>query len=339
MKYFYHIFLLVAMLAVTAACSNDDYSTPESQSDLAIVKSTVNFGPGKSAGEIEFSSSRQVSVTSDSKWCVVTSDGNKVTVDVDAFNQIESRTAIVTLTDGYKTIRVPVHQDGFVLRVGKSLYVTGHEADEFDLKVTSNVELTVETSDGASSWLTLTKTSTGYHFKMSEAAKDRTASVYFKSGVGVADTVQVAQITTDGNYVAYYYGSNSSGQLVQYYAPVVLENDSLKGLDWDFACKTNADHTLSIPAGQSIGTWSKYYIFLVASSEDGYVTWNKSVTYSASPVLTKDGTFGYVFGDDGSWSGKKTNGLMAYAFGADTPSSSSMAGYLAEYLNLILIKQ
>lgn len=341
MKYLYHILLPVIMLAVMAACGNDDFSTPESQSDLTIVKSTVNFGPEKSTGEIEYSASRPVTVESDSKsWCTVAQEGNTVTINVTAFNQIESRTAIVTLTDGYKKIRVPVHQDGFVLRVGKSMFMTGHNADEFDLKVTSNDKYTIETSEDVSSWLTYTKTSDGYHFKLAAASKDRTASIYFKSTVGVNDTVQVAQINSEGNYIAYYYSPDESNNMQQYYAPVTVTNDSIKGLDVNFAYTLNEDKTISISAGQPLGKFRVYYLYSVAASVDGYITWNKNVTYTATPVLTKSGTFGYVFGDDGSWTGRKINGIAAYAFRQEPPSGQpNMLGWYAYYQDLVLIKQ
>ena len=108
---------------------------------------------------------------------------------------------------------------------------------------------------------------------------------------------------------------------------------------WD-----DATATLTIAGGTSMGTLAArtatYYLFADLLASDGYIYWDKSITYSAKLTYnTKVGSIMSAFADDGTISSDvQVNGLSIDAFKANEVSSDNYLGSLISFNNPILYK-
>lgn len=106
--------LLAVLLAVGAASCSDD-GKEIAQSPLTVKESKVDFASAGGEGKIVVSSTTPISkVESSDSWCKATSDGAyTVNLEVDEQVNVDSRMAMITITDGEGNVkRVAVTQGG-----------------------------------------------------------------------------------------------------------------------------------------------------------------------------------------------------------------------------------
>lgn len=336
MKHIIYTLCCMAVAFFMTACS-EDYSTPESESDLAIVKSDVSFGPEKGSGTIETSGSRAITATSNAWWCKPEVKGNTVEVAVNALSAIQSRTATITITDGLKKIDVPVHQDGSILRTGFQTYISGYQASNFDLKVKSNTEYTTTITLG-DDWITMTKNDNGLHFELPQntTGKDRAAQVIIKTASNQVDTIQIAQSVPTGDYTAYFISTDENGNQGQYQLNVnVGSNGYITGFGLPVPYEINGSY-FSIPTTYVGKTGGYYYYTVVLDSNGQAYLPNQGLTYDAMPTLTKDGHLALVFVNT---SNTDIAAFALAAFTSQPPTQVSYYGTGNYFANLTLIKK
>lgn len=84
---------------------------------------------------------------------------------------------------------------------------------------------------------------------------------------------------------------------------------------------------LVLNAGDYMGAYESYYTYLcLIDINQGYLTWNTSVSYVADISYSNDKTLTmFSFADNGSWPGYSVNGLDISLFSSQTLSSSTLA--------------
>ena len=145
-----------------ASCNETDCSY---LGDFKLVQSTTNYSAKACSGYILYDGGQGdavVTATSSEEWCKVSADASKVYINLDDNTSIDSRTAMVTLTCGNQTKRVPVTQLGRVTELSEeTLYSSENTAMSIDYKArnTFGFEIT-----GLPEWVSYTLTEDGIHF-------------------------------------------------------------------------------------------------------------------------------------------------------------------------------
>ena len=106
-------FILSCLLLLFAGCDrSNDEPTYEGLS-LNVVSSDVVFSAAGGEGSIIIDHSGSVTAVSDSPWCTVSVNGQRISVNVTVHTDMFSRHALVTISDGVHKNFVTVSQYGF----------------------------------------------------------------------------------------------------------------------------------------------------------------------------------------------------------------------------------
>ena len=234
MKRITHILRTVSVVcgltAALVSCSSDDDLkgyVPESAT-IDVKENNLKFTAHAGTATLEVGTAVQASL--DGNWCTATVSGTTVTVSVEANSAFEGRTALLTLTDGKATRRLPVQQQGMVL---DAMPVTDRYApiggDEFTYTLRHDLPMEVSTSEP---WLHATLNGEQLHVTVDENKEGhiRRGQIYTES-VGVRDTLSIAQYDLHNDivgsyYIMGYYGGNT-GQPAATRFDIVEQRDSL----------------------------------------------------------------------------------------------------------------
>lgn len=343
MKHIYVLFLLLTTFAIVGTgCSEEDYASEESKSDLELVRSNLKFGPGEASDTIYFNCTRPVKVETEAGWCSVKTEDSKAIVTVKASSLPDSRSGIITVSDGYKTLRVPVYQSGNYMSVAAETYVTGFKADTTTISIRANMDYKVQIPSEAASWLKAekSKNSCTFYIDKYDGKATRKATVTFSSGKNVYK-MTITQIDVRGAYTATFSDYDENNELVNYKGTFELTEDGLDvgGLVIPITLDSKTG-LITIAGGQYIGAYKAYYLYTSISSEEGYVTWNDAVAYTGELTLGKDNAPSYTFGDNGSWTGYTINGFTIDAYSQKTaePVKANRLGSMLNFIGLEMVK-
>lgn len=156
MKKIYYLFVLLTMCTAFISCSDDnDDATKQT---LQVISSAPEFEVNGGTGTIEIASTLPVTAMSSAEWCVVTVNGNIVNLTVSANPRMESRSAMVTLTNGADETMIPIYQNGLVLfdttLEDNSEMVFGIEGGDISYQLKSDTDIQFSGFD--ESWITYT---------------------------------------------------------------------------------------------------------------------------------------------------------------------------------------
>lgn len=193
-----------------ASCNETDCSY---LNEFKLVESTTNYSAKACSGYILYDGGQGdavVTATSSEEWCKVSADASKVYISLDDNTSIDSRTAMVTLTCGNQTKRVPVTQLGCITEFSKdSVYTSAfNKAMSIDYKARNTFGLEIT---GLPEWVSYTLTEDGIHFDVqaNKTGVGRRGSAVIKAlNVGKTQTVDFVQYSIDdlgGKWVSLSY--------------------------------------------------------------------------------------------------------------------------------------
>lgn len=335
--------VLLAAVGFTA-CSDDTDNPYDHTPTISVVSSNLVFTASASTGSAVFASNGGTLTTRlNSSWASATVSGDTVKVAVDENDDLNGRSAQMTVFNGTDSVNVTIQQQGLIFRLNATSIVAGDAAKRISYGVTANVTPVLSTSDdwfnaeisGDSLIVNLTENTTGHV---------RSGYVYYTAGTK-RDSISVAQGEFDKDIAGKWYlvGSNLDDAIgvtltrdgSNYY--MVL--DDLLG--WTVPVTYNADNlSLSLSAGDSIGSYRNYIIApTLWDTEEGYLTW--STTVSCTGTFTHVATDGYTyltFQDNGSWGTYTVRAIRFEAFTGRPFGSSTRYGSLLSVVTPTLVR-
>ena len=189
-----------------ASCNETDCSY---LNEFKLVESTTNYSAKACSGYILYDGGQGdavVTATSSEAWCKVSADASKVYISLDDNYSIDSRTAMVTLTCGNQTKRVPVTQLGRVTEFSEDtiFYSCDNSAVGVDYKARNPFSFEVS---GLPDWISYTASEDGVHFDIAanETGEYRKASAVVKAiNTDMVQTVNFVQYSLFGDWIAVY---------------------------------------------------------------------------------------------------------------------------------------
>lgn len=334
MKQIYSLFALLAFCLVFAtACSDDNEET--AVQTLRVVSSNLEFENNGGTGTIEFTSTQPVTATSSADWCTATVQGNTVSVTVTENMRFESRSAMITLTNGVEETQVPVYQKGDILdtTMVESEYIFNAAGGDMSFRMLSNEEVTVTGAD--ESWLTCTLengTLTLHVEPFVNNMKYRTCDIRLSAGIH-EKVYTITQMDTNlaGEWNCYKdNGKNSYGTcLIEAMEEANHYKVTPTGSVYDAPYEITVRGTeVVINFGQVLGPYEKdpteNIVLCAYDRTNGRLTWGTSVEMVAPIEFTEDGHIRLRWRDNGSWSGYVVEGFYYSITKNGTATGSSI---------------
>lgn len=180
--------------------------SPFEEAYFSVNTQSLLFAPDASEQEVEITTNVEWTVVSEAEWCTVTpnsgAESSIITVTVDKNESDVERSTTVTISTSENTVVIPVVQKcGEVLEISSSNVEFDFKASTKSLKVTSNVDWTIESS---ADWCEVTPASgTGaanvtVAVKRNGLSEIRTATITLKSST-LTKTITVTQTFDDGS--------------------------------------------------------------------------------------------------------------------------------------------
>lgn len=283
--------ILIASVCVLGivSCSDDTENPYERNSQLKVVSSSVIFDAPASTGSVVVSSEAPVTARLNSSWATATVDGSVVNVSVKENDDLDGRSAILTIFSGTDSVNVTVQQSGLVFQLSASSpVVAGDDASvqKFGMRHNTDVKLT-----SSAEWIAIDQSSDS--LKLNLAANNeghlRKGYVYYSSGT-TTDSIEVIQADFDkdiaGDYFLMYYSSESTTQMSYMMATVYRDSVVLPQLGLSIPSKFDeSDLSLNFQCGQYLGTYdiapgTTYYIYNPFILGGGYWTSYYTTTYA-----------------------------------------------------------
>ncbi|MBQ8462963.1 MAG: hypothetical protein IJ544_02470 [Prevotella sp.] len=237
MKLRFHSILAIAtlsgLLAMTAACSDDEQGYAGTDETIGIVSNNLLFtSRGDTATVTLTASSGQVEATLNADWCSATVSGTTVTVIVQPNTSFDGRTALLTLRAGQAVRTLPVQQQGLV--VDLPLPVNAHnsprEGDQFTLTLRHALPLEVTPLQ---SWIHVEENGEQYHFTVDSNAGEhlRRGTVAVECGE-YRDTLSIVQYDLADDVLGSYYIFSITSEIPAATHFDVVEQDGQIFMHW-----------------------------------------------------------------------------------------------------------
>lgn len=230
MKYLLSLLTLLTLLA----CSS---SGNDAESDLRIVSSSVIFSAAPQSGTITVSSTGAITASSSQPWCTTSVNDRVVTVTVEGMTRCESRSALVTITDGISKVEVPVYQSGnlFLLDPSQQMSVTSEKQSLF---VSANISFDYDLTFSAD-WVHAEKVSDGFNLIFDENNGDqRSVEVGIHTQMNdttlvfTQESLRLSKVFMNNDWYVKY---STLGTLARIYWDQAYPLLSAKGEDMDYA--------------------------------------------------------------------------------------------------------
>lgn len=334
--------LFVCFLAFTGC--DDDGGLDVVDNELVIQEATQTDLPAAGgSGTITVVTDQALEAIAADSWLTVSVSGEIINISADENPNLAGRSTYVTIKAGIKSTIIAVTQYGVsVTKDASDLKFGADVADSLTIKFKSNIPVTFESS---TAWISYSAQGDSVKVFVSENSTGLPRKGYLRYALGsVTDSIAVTQASIN-DYIGTWkiYGYNASGALKAYSATITGGTDkgSLSGtIAGIFSVNYTFDSGyIVLSAGQQTATYgsASYPIYLcLGSSSSGYLSWNSSVEFEASPS-TMDNAI--VFADNGSWSGYVVDEMYMYVFTASPPSSSTMYGTYLYLQEPFMIKQ
>jgi hypothetical protein len=344
MKKIINILLITFACALMfPACSSDDGIEVISDK-LAITSTSTTDLPAKGGeGSIVVTTNSTVDAVAKDSWLSVSVSGNTVKISADHNPSVTGRFTHVTITSGGKSVIVPVSQYGLAItKETNSIVFSTDTFSSTTIKFKSNGTISF---DPSVTWISYSVLGDSLKITAAENTTGAPRSGFLRYTVGgIKDSISVGQASIQ-DYAGTWklYGYNSSGKLSAYSAVLTAnEDNTLTGtIAGFFSVKfIFRNGKLVMQAGQQTGTYTttkvSYPIFLCLGEASGYISWDASTEYEASPS-SEDGVI--LFNDNGSWPGYEVNSFYMYVFTSTTLSSQTMYGSYMSMESPFMVKQ
>ncbi|NDV65745.1 BACON domain-containing protein [Bacteroides sp. 224] len=346
MKRIFNLSIMILVAISCIRCSSDDDPLTGS---LKIIESDVTFNAEMAKGSIIIESIHAIEAKSNKDWCTVSTSGNVVHVDVTTNIAYEGRNALITVSNGYESINIPVTQQGAVLMIDnyEAINFSVYNGGETIIKYKSNLPVTIETEDEWINYKVIDDNSIS--ITVESTTKPRKGMITLVNDNKSVD-VEVKQLGTFqdlvGSWQLFYY--DMKGKLSVANVTLVGNKDgesfTLVGIP-PYNAKAmvsfeEKSSTLTINAGQYLGYNGQHYLYLtIQDPVKGNFTSNSAFYYTGLTDLnTGIDAWVYSFVDSGSWSGYQINALGVSAYNAKLPDGK----YVGDYARLqycMLIRQ
>lgn len=356
MKKILNITLIVMGCLIMASCNDDDYI--EKTNSVYVTEGQTEI-PAAGATKTITVAGEGIKAEADDEWLDVSVSGNVITVTANANYSRESRHTFVNITAANGDfLKVNVSQLGAVFVINAPANIV-YDDSQHTLAYDFNTNLDVEVST-SDSWLKANLAGGKLTISTNEnnSGHIRTGYVYYQAGT-LADKIEVTQGDIDKDVVGKYYvlGGNDpdaedpDDAEVSFLTAITKDGDQYNlvfpQFGWSMPVTfSKEDLTMTVSAGQSMGAYATYNVFsLIGDAAEGYITWNPSVTMTASikqyTETDEDGTYSYVAGefkDDGKWDGHASDVFSLGAFSSETPSNNGFVGTLAFFTDVAIIE-
>ena len=209
---------IAALLVFVSGCNED----MKKETVLKVLETRCDISSDGGTGVITVETNAALDAGSNKEWCTVNVSGKQVNVTVAANNELTGRTAVVTLTAGDKTAKVPITQNGVIHTILLNPTSLAFKRFETGTKnVTINTFFPDWDFECDALWLTLAKEGNTLRVTVDELNDDtspRTAAITITSGYLSPVTLQVTQAASgftvfdsaDAVYWGDYYGTGTA---------------------------------------------------------------------------------------------------------------------------------
>lgn len=284
------IFLILLAAVLLAGCS-DDGNDRVDLGYLELVSSNVEFSYKGGSGEIVVRSPGTITATAASSWVTTEVSGSVVRVTVPVLTDLQTRSSSVLLSNGERSVVVPVSQTSFAVTLSATSLSFAKEAGA---KTVSFEPLSVPISAvSTAEWATATVNNDGETVRVSAAenrGNARTAVVTL-SGGGPKATIDVSQasaLTVASKAVAAKAEAGSYTVAYTAFADAVVSVKS--SATWASASVAGGKVTIAVLAAVDAATRTA----TITVSTDGGASETIAVTQDAIPLtwsLWAEGTF------------------------------------------------
>lgn len=347
------ILTIISIAAAALFCScNEESVNPyetEEENPVRIISQDLLFEASGGTGQVVFESETPVDVTSELPWCVISTQGNTVTVSVGEYGGLESRYCRIYLTSESDTKIVVAQQKGAWLSlVSGQEFITGDSPAALSVGARSNVNLQVSSD---SQWLTgrIEGDSLKIQVGANETGAIREGNVFVSFGSNTR-SVKVTQAEVKdlaGEYVMKGLGRTS--EPVEDDFSIICVNDTLvcireKRYSWDmYAVFDQQSLTLAIPNSQMVGRYqygsTNFYVFN-AMFHLGSLTVNYGNPLTNLLKITRDEKNGKTilkYEDSGEWGTYKADGMLFMGFSQyDGTSATGVLRFIDFFGNLTM---
>lgn len=338
MKKLIFIWALLACVLFVGCSEDDNAPAPE----FKVLSTTAKFDAAGGEGKILVQSPAAITAKAEEDWCTVKVSGMTVNVTVPMNETIIGRTAMVAITAGGETLRVPVYQAGDVFICDLEDYSFPMEGGSriFSLKTAREVSVS-----GVPGWLSYEMQEDGILFTAEEADGDRLARVTITCGLNNSVSALFSQWSVEGTYTLSFEDNNGvkktgtaevskgSDDYLDVKTTGMVLNATLKA-------SYSEENRMIFSFGQLLGYASGYAAVLCGFTSDSYLTWSPSVQYAAVAELDKkNGEVRFRFGDNGTYSGSEgiITGFYYGAFDEDVKTWQQTGWGVA--LNIVMTKR
>lgn len=331
-------------------CSDDDGPV----SGLKVLSTTAKFDASGGEGKIEVQSPVAISAVSEENWCTVSVSGQTVNVTVPVNETITGRTAMVVITAGDETLKVPVYQagDAFICDLSNYRFPMEGGSRAFSLKTARVRDVSVKTPE----WLKYEIQDEEIVFTADPAESDRSAEVTVSLGklsmtAVFSQTVEVETMEVEGTYSLSFVNADNepaTGMVV------VRKNDDngyslytdafMGGITIPVDYDKETNQMIISFEGQILGTIDSegipYYVVLCALSEDDYIGLGENIQYVAKAETDGSGNLKFEFKDNGTWINEDgPQKVVGIFFGAFTQDFEYAGGGFDWGSNLVMTKE
>lgn len=321
-------FMISALL--WAGCSDEGKNFPY-EPGISIVSGNLEFTAIGGVQEITVKSLGGITATSSQpEWCRATVAGDKVTVEVDTNNGLESRTARITLSDGTEDIEAIVLQEGFYIQYESS------ERDIFIAKAggstarafRSPLPITIAVPEEAQSWLTVEQAEGNLVFTAASLAEAPRGAVVKVTAGRQTIEYPVMQYDLDD-----FLGTTLSTLILQQgkdvqegevLTSILPQSDGsylidLSALGMPIKVKASYDEAnrhFRVYGGQKLGTIDMGLgvpVYLTTGVCDPtYMSWDKSISFDFVPTIVNGSQVVLTFADNGMTADWQSIGMMVF---------------------------
>lgn len=253
--------LLFLCLALTWACGDSDNDNPYATvHSISVENMDIFFSPSAATGTINVSAPEAVQAKSSASWCKVQGvAGNTITLQADANNSLEGRTAIISIYTPNDSISVTAQQDGLVFTIVASDIMANDDAGSQTFDLQHNVDNGVDVTSSAD-WLRWAIDGDNFivSYDANNSGHKRTAYIYY-TVAGFKDSIMVQQVEFAKDFGGTYKirSSNAAVDGMNF----TLSEDKLVFDDYDQTIAGTFDlsaGTFTARYGQKTGTPAKF---------------------------------------------------------------------------------
>ena len=342
MKRLLYISVLSLFCFFAFTSCNDDENITEPGPN--IEKSNVTFDAVGGSGTIVVSAKGSPTASADKDWCsVVNISGKTVNISVPTNNDLQGRTALVSIKADGQTLTVPVTQTGVILALdNESLLFPRNESTKNVIVLKNSLPYNVTSSE---SWLSYAIIGNTIEITASASTLvKREANLTLTCG-SVVKKIHITQSLVYQDFIGSYTFDFIRSSVAISRNVTVSQKTVDRLLTVTGACPFPFDLTFSPANGtvsiypQAIGTNGANTVQLsVWNTVSGNLTWGTDYFYLGKVDESYDG-LRIVFQDGGSWAGEKINAFILWQLTSAGATAGEFPGGDSRYTYVTMTKK